>query len=87
MSKRLYKEVNGLAMALATDFIILLLIPSGPEAFCMLSVSNISTTSCLKITICSSLASGFGNKFGSCGCSSDIVEIDVKYSFKHSTFS
>ena len=87
LSKRLYKAVRGFAMACATAFIILLLIPSGPEALCVLSVCSMSRTSCSEISICSSLASVLGIKFGICGTSSDIVEIDVKYSFKHSTFS
>ena len=45
LSRRLYKEVNGFAMDFETYFIIVLLIPSGPEAVCMLSVSSMSITS------------------------------------------
>ena len=84
VSKRLYKAVRGFAMACATAFIILLLIPSGPEGLCVLSISCMSRTSCSEISVCSSLASVLGIKFGICGTASDIVEIDVKYSFKHS---
>ena len=87
LSRRLYKEVKGFAMAFATHFIILLLIPSGPEALCMLSISSMSITFCSEMIIWSSLASVFGIKLGSAGWSWDSVEIVVKYSFKHSTFS
>ena len=46
LKQRSYKEVKDFAMAFATHF-ILLLIPSGPEALCILSVSSMSITSCL----------------------------------------
>ena len=51
LSRRLYKEVKGFAMAFATHFIILLLIPSGPEALFTLRVSSMSITSCSEILI------------------------------------
>ena len=47
----MYKEVNGFDLDFEMYFIIVLLIPSGPEAVCLLSVSSMSITFCSEMII------------------------------------
>ena len=83
----LNKILKSNDISLATGFNILLLIPSGPLALFEFKISISDCISSGVYTIFNYLFWYFVSKAGSWLLSSLIVEMEVKISFKHSSFS
>ena len=87
LKDRLKIILSGTAISFATGFNILLLIPSGPLALFGFKMSIKVLISSTVHVILDNLFKHLNSKGGRRQLSSDIVDIDTKYSLRRSAFS